>query len=103
MTRGPNEKAFLELVGIPNWCGESEAREALYGYLVGLLGVRGCGPRAGVIPVPPVGGVSDGVPDCPRIDSDGSAVVVPGEEDKMQEKAKLGARNGKPGRKPKKK
>lgn len=79
----------MGLMGVPTWCGESEAREALYGYLVGLVG--------------DVGGDTDSDSvEPPVIDPGPTAVVGEPGEDKTQEKAKRGPRKGKPGRKPKK-
>ena len=86
MNRGPNEKRFLGLMGVPTWCGESEAREALYGYLVGLVGDVG------------VDTDSDSV-EPPVIDSAAPEVVGEPEGVKTQEKAVSGREKGKPGRK----
>lgn len=83
MNRGLNEKRFLALVGVPEWCGESDAREALYGALADLI--------------ESVEGVGDS--DAPVIDSPQSDVTVPAGKVETQGKAVSGRVKGKPGRK----
>ena len=85
MNRGPNEKRFLTMMGVPEWCGESESREALYGFLVGAIN------RHSVV-VTARGSVY-----CE--DQDQLAESSPAEPDKVQEKAVSGREKGKPGRK----
>ena len=83
MNRGFNERAFLGRLGLPEWCGESEAREALYGFLLGLSG-----DDAAVEPVA-----------SPVSEFEPGPVVGAAPEVKRAEKGSSGPRKGKPGRK----
>lgn len=89
MNRGPNEKRFLGLMGVPEWCGESESREALYGFLAVLLGSM-------------AGDAGPDAQEAPLSDPEPLAESSPAEQMEVQEKATSGREKGKPGRKPRK-
>ena len=86
MNRGPNEKRFLTMMGVPEWCGESESREALYGFLAVLLGSM-------------AGDAGPDSQEAPVSDPEPLAEPSPAGRVEVQEKAVSGREKGKPGRK----